>query len=555
MPGRSIGQPSDFIGRSCPELPSQQPEEQPTHKKRHANPARPFVFSALQAEVVGVQSWVVGARILLTCVGLQDPWRPAARQKGGTPSRTGECPEDYVDGPILTFLRHADRFHALYLLYDASVAERAARLRAAVGDGHKKLVVELRLIPVDDPRDYSALYRQMRAVCEEAHSAHGASASYNVLLSPGTPQMHAIWVLLAKTVFPAGCWQTSDFAGRSPAEQVDIPFDVQAELVEPALAATPRKPADDEVPGLVFRSEAMRSVVGHARKAAESDARVLLLGETGVGKERIARLIHESSPRRNGPFVALDCTNLSATLAESELFGHVSGAFTGASRDRRGIFEQAARGTVLIDEVGELPLTQQSKLLRVLQEGRLRRVGGEDEISVDARVIAGTNRDLGAMVATGDFRRDLYYRLKIIEIHVPALRERPDDILPLAAHFLARQNEERSHRGMERIRLSKEAESALMAHAWPGNVRELEHAIEAVSATHRGGSVTVKDLRLPSTSTDGVASVNGTKTLRELVKAFEIRVIRDAIQVHGSQKAAAPHLGISQQAISGKLRQ
>jgi DNA-binding NtrC family response regulator len=486
-------------------------------------------------------------------VGLQDPWRPAARQKGGTPSRTGECPEEHVDGPILTFLRHADRFHALYLLYDATVAERAARLRAAVGDGHKKLVVEPRLIPVDDPRDYSILYRQMRAVCEEAHASHGAAASYNVLLSPGTPQMHAIWVLLAKTVFPAGCWQTSDFAGRSPAEQVDIPFDVQAELVEPALAAAPRKTTEGEIPGLVFRSEAMRWVVEQARLAGESDARVLLLGETGVGKERIARLIHESSPRRVGKFVALDCANLSTTLAESELFGHEAGAFTGASRNHRGIFEQAARGTVFIDEIGELPLSQQPKLLRVLQENRLRRVGGEDEISVDARTISGTHRDLAAMVAAGDLRSDLYYRLKIIEIRVPALRERPDDILPLAAHFLARQNEGRSRRGMVSIQLSKEAESALMAHPWPGNVRELEHAIEAVSATHRGGSVTAKDLRLPSASTDGVGSVNGTKTLRELVKAFEIRVIREAIQRHGSQRAAAPHLGISQQAISQKV--
>jgi two-component system response regulator HydG len=393
----------------------------------------------------------------------------------------------------------------------------------------------------------------MRAVCEEARTHHGASASYNVLLSPGTPQMHAIWVLLAKTVFPAACWQTSDFVGRSPAEQVDIPFDVHAELVEPALA-NPRKHGVDDISGLIFRSEAIRWVVEQARRAAESDARVLLLGETGVGKERIARLIHESSPRRNGRFVALDCANLSPNLAESELFGHEDGAFTGASRRHRGIFEQAARGTVFIDEIGELPASQQPKLLRVLQENRLRRIGGEDEISVDARIVSGTNRDLDAMISTGNFRRELYYRLKVIEIRVPALRERSDDILPIASHFLARQNEERSHRGMGRISLTQEAERALTAYPWPGNVRELEHTIEALSATHRGELVTLDNLRLPSAIADSAGAVNGTKPLRAMVRAFEVRVIREAIRRHGSQKAAAPYLGMSQQAISQRLR-
>jgi transcriptional regulator with GAF, ATPase, and Fis domain len=228
--------------------------------------------------------------------------------------------------------------------------------------------------------------------------------------------------------------------------------------------------ADDRFGTLFGKSAAMRRIFAVLPRLAQSDSTVLLDGETGTGKGVLASAIHEAGPRASRPFVVLDCTAIAPTLVESELFGHVRGAFTGATGDRAGAFEQASGGTIFIDEIGELPREMQPKLLRALEERSIKRVGGNQRVSLDARVIAATNRDLRTEVNRGTFRADLYYRLNVVRLHVPPLRERAGDIEQLATHFYA----ELVPRGA----IPGDLLDALLRHAWPGNVRELRAAVE-----------------------------------------------------------------------------
>jgi two-component system response regulator HydG len=247
----------------------------------------------------------------------------------------------------------------------------------------------------------------------------------------------------------------------------------------------------EELLGIVTKSAAMRQLVDLARRVAKVDSTVLITGESGSGKERIARLLHEESTRATGPFIAVNCGAITETLLESELFGHARGAFTGATQDRPGLFEAASTGTLLLDEVGEVSPAMQVKLLRALQEREIRRVGENKSRRIDVRVVAATNRDLAQGVAGGAFRQDLYYRLRVVELHVPSLRERRDDVLPLARVLLA----EAALRMKRKISgLVPSAADQLLRYAWPGNVRELENAMERAVALARGSRVELEDL-------------------------------------------------------------
>ena len=266
-----------------------------------------------------------------------------------------------------------------------------------------------------------------------------------------------------------------------------------AAQVAQAFESTTLRPSPEDARGVPLRgpfnhivgaSPAIRRVYEQILRAAATDATVLLRGETGVGKGIFARAIHVNSKRKDQPLVVLDCTTLPSALAESELFGHERGAFTGADRRVRGKVELAQGGTLLLDELGDLPMTAQSKLLRFMQDRSFERVGGRETLVADVRVLAATHRDLDALVARGDFREDLYYRVRVIEVLLPPLRERGrDEILSLARHFTevyARRN------AREGMRISSAAEDALAQHAWPGNVRELEHAIERAVVLSQG---------------------------------------------------------------------
>ena len=310
--------------------------------------------------------------------------------------------------------------------------------------------------------------------------------------------------------------------------------------------------------GMVATSKAMRDVFQLVRDLAESDATVLITGESGTGKELVARALHKHSPRRAGPFVAVNCGAIPADLLESELFGHVRGAFTGAVRDREGRFELARGGALFLDEVGDLPLPLQVKLLRVLQERTFERVGDGRTLRSDARILAATNRDLKREVAEGRFREDLLYRLRVVPIAIPPLRERREDIEPLAHHLLARV----TGRQGRALRLSPDALRVLLDHAWPGNARELENALEYAVAVCKGQTIHEGDLpaevreRAP-----GVAARADSEPAPSLVREApagggeRARLMDALVRCRWNREKAAAELGMSRTTLWRKMRE
>jgi len=306
---------------------------------------------------------------------------------------------------------------------------------------------------------------------------------------------------------------------------------------------------------IISGSEVMEEALNLAGRAAPSKATVLITGESGTGKELIARAIHFASPRKDQPFVAVNCAALTENLLESELFGHEKGAFTGADRLRRGRFELAHRGTLFIDEVGEIPLATQVKLLRVLQEQTFERVGGSETIKVDVRIVAATNRHLEELIEEGRFREDLYYRLNVVRINVPPLRKRKSDIPLLVDYFLKKYAAENNKK---MTGISKEAMDLLMKYNYPGNVRELENIIEQSVVLSRSEIITVRDL--PMTVIGGYSESKktdpfGEGTFIERVEAFEKALIEQAMeQAQGVQTQAARILGITERHLRYKLQ-
>jgi len=300
---------------------------------------------------------------------------------------------------------------------------------------------------------------------------------------------------------------------------------------------------------IVAEAPEMRAALRLAAQVAPSDATVLILGESGTGKELIARAIHEESKRREGPFVKVDCTALPEGLLESELFGHEKGAFTDAVAEKPGRFELAHGGTLFLDEVAELPQSLQAKLLRVLQERAFERVGGNRTISVDVRILAATNRDLAKALKASQFREDLYYRLNVVPVVVPPLRRRPEDILPLAAHFLQHFG---TRYGKAVPGLSPEAATLLRRHPWPGNVRELEHVIERAVILWERGPIRPEELTvdLMAVASDGVPDQE-LLTLEELEREYIRRVLR---RVRGHKSRAARILGINRKTLLEKRK-
>ncbi len=299
-------------------------------------------------------------------------------------------------------------------------------------------------------------------------------------------------------------------------------------------------------PPLTYGDPAMKPVVDAIEKVARTPATVLLLGESGTGKEVAARAIHNQSPRATKPFMAINCAALSEQLLESELFGHEKGAFTGATERKRGRIELAEGGTFFLDEIGELRLDLQAKLLRVVQERRFERVGGTRTLEADVRWIAATNRDLKAMVADGRFRQDLYYRLAVFPIEIPPLRKRREDVVPLAASLLAAMAREM---GRPALRLSDEAARRLETASLPGNVRELRNALERAAIMSDGA--VIEPEHLPSDLLDNAELAAGEGTLEER----EMAIIRETLrEVGGNRRKAAERLGIGLRTLYEKLK-
>jgi two-component system response regulator HydG len=301
---------------------------------------------------------------------------------------------------------------------------------------------------------------------------------------------------------------------------------------------------------IVGRSPAMREVLDRVLRVAPTDATVLVTGESGTGKELVARALHVTSRRGDKPFVPVNCAAITETLLESELFGHAKGAFTGATRARRGLFEEANGGTLFIDEIGETAPGSQAKLLRALQDGEIRRVGESMPVQVNVRVIAATNQDLRRAIAEKRFREDLFYRLNVVPLRIPPLRERREDIPLLAAHFLQRFNQ---RTGGEKT-LTPEAAARLKVHDWPGNVRELENMIEQAAALSSGREIREDDIQiergLAAPSVEG-----GGGTLAEAVEEAERRAISGALVRCGNDLGqVARELGVSSTTLWRKMK-
>jgi DNA-binding NtrC family response regulator len=313
-------------------------------------------------------------------------------------------------------------------------------------------------------------------------------------------------------------------------------------------------------PRIIGESEAIKRSVSETQRVAQTEANVLLLGESGTGKELFARAVHHLSNRRDKPFVAINCAAIPETLIENELFGHERGAFTGANDRRHGKFELASSGTVFLDEIGELPLAVQGKLLRAIEEKVIDRIGGRAPIPVDVRVVAATNKDLKGAVHSGEFRGDLFFRLAVFPVEIPPLRERGDDIVMLAKHFAAQLGKEL--RGREAT-LSDAARLAINTHRWPGNVRELENAIERACILTDTMVLEPKDLGLTPPGTGAAETISGldlSGTLADVnsraLRFLESLKIREALTTHEGNKArAAETLGVSYKTLLTKIKE
>ncbi len=302
------------------------------------------------------------------------------------------------------------------------------------------------------------------------------------------------------------------------------------------------------IQGLIGKSAAMRSVVERIRAVAGSSSTVLIVGESGTGKELVARAIHDLSPRKSRPFVAVNCGAIAESLLESEMFGHVKGAFTDAQKSRAGLIEQAHQGTFFLDEIGEMSLGMQVKLLRVIQERRVRRVGGAEESSVDLRIIAATHRDLMQMVREGTFREDLYYRVDVIQVPLPPLRERLEDLPLLVAEFSSRLFKQG---GIPKRVFSPAAMSSFMRHPWLGNVRELENVVERALTLATGEMVGPEDLALATPVRDQtIPDPHPGFSLHDYLRRAELHLVTRAMEISGDRRPeAAKLLGVSGRAL------
>ena len=441
--------------------------------------------------------------------------------------------------------------------------ELARQMRAHVAD------VQLRIVELQDPSDYAALFRELGPiVAEVGRTIDATGGEADVLLSAGTPQVQTLWVILVQAgLLRARMYQVIPpvfVPYPHPRPIREVKFDIEGfpeirvlrDEVERLRAEVRARQSK-----LIATGGPMRRLLDRLPRVSASDLPVLVLGETGTGKELVARTIHQSSGRATGPFIAENCAALAEGLLASELFGHEAGAFTGATQRRRGLFEQAHGGTIFLDEIGEMPSPVQAMLLRVLQEGVLRRVGSEAWIKVDVRVVAATHRDLRQMIDRGGFREDLYYRLQGVSLLVPPLRERTGDLSLLIDVF------SREGTGSKRrpLRITREAMRVLEAYRWPGNVRELRSEVLRWSV-FSDESIDVDDLSpelvtaTEGPRTPGQSSTRGGRrkpqdvTLAEQVRAVERDAVERALSVHeGNLSRAAAALGIERNTLKRKL--
>lgn len=417
--------------------------------------------------------------------------------------------------------------------------------------------IDVEHVELTSPTSFGEIYQAATGLLSRVAVA---DVQLTLHLSPGTPAMAAVWILLGKTKYSAEFIESSKKAG---VKTVHIPFDIAAELVpslfesadRKLLAQTDERPSDEARFGdILYRGAEMSRLIGRAKKAALRNLPVLIEGESGTGKELLAKAIANEGIRKGKPFRVINCGAIPSELLESELFGHEKGSFTGATKDRAGYFEEADTGTLFLDEVGELPLSAQVKLLRVLQESEVTRIGSSKPRKLDVRVIAATNRDLAHEVAQGRFREDLFYRLAVAVLKIPPLRERQGDIGLLLDALLRRVNEECADEpGYQHKKLSAAARNLLLNHRWPGNVRELQNTLRRAAVWSEGPTITERDARdalLPSAQRESGSQkddvdLGGRVDLPAMMAAMAKRHLEGALRAsNGNKRKAAELLGL-----------
>ncbi len=458
-------------------------------------------------------------------------------------------------GPIASALSERS-FDQLFLLYDKSYKARAEGFLSWLCLSFDRPVVPVGVC-LSSPVDYREIHDAFDGFLTDLLSRQ-PDLDITIHLSPGTPAMASISVLLGKTKCQARFIQSSPQAG---VVDVDIPFDITAEFIPSLLAGEDKKleglsaaraHVDAAFDDIITQTPEVRRLIEKAHRIAVRDVPVLIMGESGTGKELFAKAIHNSSHRKNKPMVIVNCGAIPKDLIESELFGHVKGAFTGAAVDKLGFFGAADGGSIFLDEFGELPADAQVRLLRVLQSGEFNRVGDSKTKQVDVRIIAATNRNLAEEVARGTFREDLFYRVAVGILQLPPLRARQGDIALLAERLLDEINRKAATQpGYQGKKISSKAKNIIIRHSWPGNVRELHATLLRASIWSEGNKLTEHDMQEALLqSPRGAADLLG----HELDKSFKIESLIDNLKRHyieralaqagGKKKDAAELLGI-----------
>ena len=474
-------------------------------------------------------------------------------------------PSDEV-GPTLGAVR-VFLFDSVHLLSDHE-PEVTQRFRSWLSE-QGGVAVTAHQCMLSSPTDHKDIYREATKVLSEIRK-QTPDAAITLHLSPGTPAMASIWLLLAKTRFPARLIESSREAG---VREVEVPFELSVEFspgsdkaADDALTRLMQglPPESPAFTSIVHKCAAMKKTVAMAHRLALREVPVLIQGESGTGKELFARAIHQASSRNGKPFLAVNCGAIPTELVDAELFGHEKGAFTGAATARAGYFESADGGTLFLDEIGELPLASQVRLLRVLQEREVTRVGASAPRAINIRVIAATNRLLPEEIRGGRFREDLFHRLAVGVLQLPPLRHREGDLTLLIDSLLAGINAEAtSQPGYKHKKLDVPARNLLLEHSWPGNVRELQNALLRASIWASGEKITSDDIAeslavtvAPAAETVLGRPLNDPISLPDLLSTVSRHYLQRAMtQTHGNKTEAARLLGLgSYQTLSNWLR-